>query len=165
MATSKRSTYTWNRIFHKLLALNIIVMKKIVLISVIIILLSFLAGVAFKYFHKTISIEDDLFRVHYENLDSIKNVVRTNKNDDAYQRYLIVSLHQSKYNYIEGVAYSIFASNRIDDAEASYNVYSQLILWDKSRNLDSLDFDSRKLATYYLNKSNHQKNLETEVTP
>lgn len=143
-------------------------MKKLLKVSFIIIILSFLAGIAFKLLYNkynSISIEDDLFRVHYENLDSIKNVVRTNKNDDAYQRYLIVSLHQSKYNYIEGVAYSIFASNRIDDAEASYNVYSQLILWDKSRNLDSLDFDSRKLATYYLNKSTHQKNPETEVTP
>ena len=96
-----------------------------------------------------------------EDVDSLRTIIMQTAVGKYNHQDYIQSMNDLKivrrYYEIEGVAYSLYVSNKFGDATASVNVFESLknlsdSVGDYYTAVKVLDEDSRCLALYYLNK-------------
>lgn len=143
-------------------------MKKVVKTSLIAIwfliiaFCSFVLGVQavnyYQYYKE--SIEDNKVPAHVNPKDmatlsdnELKDLIVNNGDSIAYLEYMNRPI-SSKYNTdLDKLAYSLYMSNKFNNVNASQQVYNLMINWTDYGVLDSLDHDSKIIASHYLNKA------------
>lgn len=143
-------------------------MKKVVKTSLIamwfliIAFFSFVLGVQavnhYQYYKESIEDNKVPTRVNPKNMatlsdNELKELIVNNGDSIAYLEYMNRPI-SSKYNTdLDKLAYSFYMSNRFNNVNASQQVYNLMVKWTDYGVLDSLDYDSKIIASHYLKKA------------